>query len=68
MGCKYLVLSKNYEILETSLEGEELEQAMEYAVSGKPNAAGSETVFTCYQEKEYGAFNIILAHSLQMSG
>lgn len=53
MGCKYLVLSKNYEILETSLEGEELEQAMEYAVSGKPNAAVQKQYLLVTREKEY---------------
>ena len=35
MGCKYLVLDKSYQILETSLEDDDLEQAMGYAISGK---------------------------------
>ena len=35
MGCKYLVLDKNYQVTETTLEGDELDRAMEYAISGK---------------------------------
>lgn len=53
IGCKYLVLSKSYEILETSLEGEELEEAMEYAISGKPNAAVQKQYLLVTREKEY---------------
>ncbi len=35
MGCKYLILDKNYQMRETSLEGGDLDRAMEYALSGK---------------------------------
>lgn len=34
VGCSYLVLDKQYQILDTNLEGEELEQAMAYAATG----------------------------------
>ena len=34
VGCSYLVLDKQYQILDTNLEGEELEQAMVYAATG----------------------------------
>ena len=34
MGCKYLVLDKNYQVTETTLEGDDLDRAMEYAISG----------------------------------
>ena len=43
MGCKYLVLDKNYQVTETTLEGDDLDRAMEYAMdaanspSGPPN-------------------------------
>lgn len=37
MGCEYLILDKNYQVLKASLEGADLDRAMEYAVSGKIN-------------------------------
>lgn len=36
-GTKYLILDKNYQLIDTSLEGEDLERATKYAVSGKIN-------------------------------
>ncbi|MDD3417172.1 MAG: HAMP domain-containing sensor histidine kinase [Lachnospiraceae bacterium] len=33
-GCKYLILNKNYQVVETTLEGDNLERAMEYATTG----------------------------------
>lgn len=38
MGCKYLVLDKNYQVTETTLEGDDLDRAVEYAISGKINS------------------------------
>ena len=35
MGCKYLVLDKNYQVIETSLEKNDLERALDYAISGR---------------------------------
>ncbi len=35
MGCKYLVLDKNYQVTETTLKGDDLDRAMEYAISGR---------------------------------
>ena len=37
MGCEYLVLDKNYQVTETTLEGDDLDRAMEYAISGQRN-------------------------------
>lgn len=52
-GCKYLLLDKNYEILKTSLEGDDLEKAMEYAVSGKGNENVRKQYLLVTREKEY---------------
>ena len=41
MGCKYLVLDKNYQVTETTLEGDDLDRAMEYAISGKINSSNA---------------------------
>ncbi len=35
MGCKDRVLDKNYQVTETTLKGDDLDRAMEYAISGK---------------------------------
>lgn len=53
VGCKYLLLDKNYEILKTSLEGDDLEKAMEYAVSGKGNENVRKQYLLVTREKEY---------------
>lgn len=52
-GCKYLLLDKNYEILKTTLEGDDLEKAMEYAVSGKGNENVRKQYLLVTREKEY---------------
>lgn len=53
MGCKYLVLDKNYQILETSLEGDDLERAMSYAISGKLNTNVNKQYLLVTRENEY---------------
>lgn len=53
MGCKYLILDKKYQMLETSLEGEEIGQAMEYAISGKTNANINKQYELITRENEY---------------
>lgn len=53
MGCKYLVLDKNYQVVETSLEGDDLDQAMDYAVSGKINTNLHKQYLLVTRESEY---------------
>ena len=53
MGCKYLVLDKNYQMRETSLEGEDLDRAMEYALSGKINENLNKQYLFVTRENEY---------------
>lgn len=38
IGCKYLVLDQHYQIVATTLEGEDLDRAIDYAVSGTIDA------------------------------
>lgn len=53
MGCKYLVLDKNYQMRETSLEGEDLDRAMAYALSGKINENLNKQYLFVTRENEY---------------
>ena len=53
MGCKYLVLDKNYQMLETSLEGDDLDRAMDYAISGKTNVNLNKQYLLVTRENEY---------------
>ena len=53
MGCKYLILDKNYQMRETSLEGEDLDRAMEYALSGKINEDLNKQYLFVTRENEY---------------
>ena len=53
MGCKYLVLDKNYQVTETTLEGDDLDRAMEYAISGKINTNLNKQYLLVTRENEY---------------
>ena len=53
MGCKYLILDKNYQMRETSLEGEDLDRAMEYALSGKINENLNKQYLFVTRKNEY---------------
>lgn len=53
MGCKYLVLDKSYQVVETSLEGEDLDRAMDYAISGKINENLNKQYLFVTRENEY---------------
>ncbi len=53
MGCKYLILDKNYQMKETSLEGGDLDSAMEYALSGKINENINKQYLFVTRENEY---------------
>lgn len=53
MGCEYLVLDKNYQVTETTLEGDDLDRAMEYAISGKRNTNLNKQYLFVTRENEY---------------
>lgn len=53
MGCKYLVLDKNYQVTETTLEGDDLDRAMEYAISGQINTNLNKQYLLVTRENEY---------------
>lgn len=53
MGCEYLVLDKNYQVTETTLEGDDLEWAMEYAISGQINTNLNKQYLLVTRENEY---------------
>lgn len=53
MGCKYLVLDKNYQVVETSLEKNDLDAAMDYAISGKINENLNKQYLLVTRENEY---------------
>lgn len=53
VGLKYLVLDKNYQVLETSLKGDDFARAMDYAVSGKINENLNKQYLFITREKEY---------------
>ena len=53
MGCEYLVLDKNYQVTETTLEGDDLDRAMEYAISGKINSNLNKQYLLVTRENEY---------------
>ena len=53
MGCKYLVLDKNYQVTETTLEGDDLNRAMEYAISGKINSNLNKQYLFVTRKNEY---------------
>ena len=53
MGCRYLILDKNYQLMETSLEGGDLDKAMEYALSGKINENINKQYLFVTRKNEY---------------
>ena len=53
MGCKYLLLDKNYQVTETTLEGNDLDRAMEYAISGKINSNLNKQYLFVARKNEY---------------
>lgn len=53
MGCRYLVLDKNYQMIETSLDDGDLDRAMDYAISGKINENINKQYLLVTRENEY---------------
>ena len=52
-GCKYLLLDKSYHVIDTSLEGDDFDRAMEYATSGKINENINKQYLLVTRENEY---------------
>ena len=52
-GCKYLLLSKNYQVMDATLEGKDLESAMEYAATGKKTGNSNKQYLLVTREEEY---------------
>ena len=53
VGCQYLLLDKSYHVIDTSLEGSDLDRAMEYAISGKISGNLNTQYLLVNREKEY---------------
>ena len=53
MSCEYLVLDKNYQVTETTLEGDDLDRVMEYAISGKINSNLNKQYLFVTRKNEY---------------
>ena len=53
MGCKYLLLDKSYHVIDTSLQGSDLDRAMEYARFGKLNENLNKQYLLVTRENEY---------------
>lgn len=53
MSCEYLVLDKNYQVTETTLAGDDLDRAMEYAISGKINSNLNKQYLFVTRKNEY---------------
>ena len=53
MGGEYLVLDKNYQVMGTTLEGDDLDRAMEYAISGQINTNLNKQYLFVTRENEY---------------
>ena len=53
MGCEYLVLDKNYQVMGTTLEGDDLDRAMEYAISGQINTNLNKQYLLVTRKNEY---------------
>ncbi|MCI9079018.1 MAG: HAMP domain-containing histidine kinase [Lachnospiraceae bacterium] len=53
MGCRYLILDKNYQVVETSLGKKDLDAAMDYAISGKINENLNKQYLLIKRNNEY---------------
>ena len=53
VGCRYLILDKNYQMIDTSLEGSDYDWAMEYAISGKLSRNLNKQYILVTRENEY---------------
>lgn len=52
-GINYVLLDKNYQIMNASLEGEELEQAIDYALTGNMDENLNEQFLLIARDEEY---------------
>ncbi len=52
-GCKYLLLDKNYQVIESNLSEKDLAGAMEYATTGKVNGPVNKQYLLVTRENEF---------------
>lgn len=52
-GCKYLLLDKHYQMIQTTLDKEDLHNAMEYATTGNMNGELNKQYLLVTRENEY---------------
>lgn len=53
VGCKYLLLDKNYQVIESTLSEKDLVRAMEYATTGKMNGPVNKQYLLVTRENEF---------------
>lgn len=53
VGCHYLLLDKNYQMIQTDLKEEDLEQAVEYATTGMTNKSVDKQYLLVTRENEF---------------
>ena len=64
-GIEYALLDKNYQLLETTLNGNELEQAMRYAITGENSQNLQKRYLLVYPRKsEYVVLAILYRRSI----
>ena len=59
-GCEAVVLDKNYRVIKSTLEGADLENALEYAISGKNSEDLKRQYLLVTRENEYVILHTIL--------
>lgn len=52
-GCKYMILDKEYNLVETSMEGDDLQRAMEYATTGTADKSLNKQYLLVTRENEF---------------
>ncbi|WP_167956832.1 sensor histidine kinase [Anaerosporobacter faecicola] len=53
VGCEYVRLNKNYQVLDTTLKGKDLKRALEYASTGKKDSSYQKQYILITKDKEY---------------
>lgn len=53
VGCQYLLLDKNYQVIKTDLKEDDLEQAIEYATTGMTNKSVDKQYLLITRENEF---------------
>ncbi len=68
MGIEYVLLDKNYQIIETTLDENELEHAMRYATTGVIDQNLKKDTYLSLVKMSMLFCNTILVLNIQMSG